>query len=411
MTTNAYSNNLNAYNGPKGNLADYNHASRLFVSSNLKFAPKTKYLYHTYFSIDPNVGNTIQALVEKYGIEIGLLVKMADLPKFQATVETRKKYNRTKHMQTAIQYQPVTITFHDDNHGVTTALLEAYYRYYYADAWYGDEAGAYNKAGDGDNTYKGRERNQFRYGLDNSLSVPFFRNIQISQLSRSQYTTYTLVNPIITNWEHDQVDSADNGTFMQNTITLQYEAVHYSRGSVEVGADGNPTGFGVAHYDTQPSPLNVPLASSIDTDLLANLNSPEYRDNDPNIDYDNGPLTYLSDAFNSLYSSISQITNVDNISGLQDIIIPKTRGAGGQQSVTTATSSKITSRSTNTSSSKSFDELSNNPEALDSLAKILFLADFLSNGGDGVNNLQSAWASLPATLKESYKKKVLEDAE
>ena len=92
---------------PKGTFGDYKHAARLYVDDAFRLAPKTKYLYHTYFAIDPNVGNTIQALVEKYGIEIGLLVKMADLPKFQATVETRKKYNRTKHMQTAMILQLV----------------------------------------------------------------------------------------------------------------------------------------------------------------------------------------------------------------------------------------------------------------------------------------------------------------
>ena len=409
MTTNAYSNNLNSYNGPKGNLADYNHASRLFLSNNLKFAPKTKYLFHTFFAIDPNVANTIQALIEKYGIEIGMLVKAADLPKFQATVETRKKYNRIKNMQTAIQYQPITITFHDDNHGVTTALLEAYYRYYYADAWYGNDAGAYNKAGDGDATYKGRERNQFRYGLDNNLSVPFFRNIQISQLSRSQFTTYTLVNPIITNWEHDQVESSDNGTFMQNTITLQYEAVHYSRGTVEAGDDGNPVGFGTVHYDTQPSPLAVPNATQEEVDLVANTNIEQYTNNDPNIDYDNGPLTYLPDAVNDLYTRISQVTNIDNIGGLADINIPKTRGAGGQQSVTKSSSSNITSNS-NTNSSLSVEDLTKNPAALDSLAKLLFLADFLSDGGAGINGLTAAWAALPITQREPYKKQILEEA-
>jgi hypothetical protein len=164
------------------------------------------------------------------------------------------------------------------------------------------------------------------------------------------------------------------------------------------------------HYDTQPSPLAVPNATQEDVDLTVNTNLQQYRNNDPNIDYDNGPLTYLTDAFNDLYTSISQVTNVDDIGGIADINIPKTRGAGGEQSVTRSSSSNITSR-TNTNSSLSVEDLNNNPEALDSLAKLLFLADFLSEGGAGINGLAAAWASLPITRRESYKKQILEEAE
>jgi len=114
--------------------------------------------------------------------------------------------------------------------------------------------------------------------------------------------------------------------------------------------------------------------------------------------------------FNDLYTSISQVTNVDDIGGIADINIPKTRGAGGEQSVTRSSSSNITSR-TNTNSSLSVEDLNNNPEALDSLAKLLFLADFLSEGGAGINGLAAAWASLPITRRESYKKQILEEAE
>ena len=44
----------------------------------------------------------------------------------------------------------------------------------------------------------------------------------------------------------------------QNNITVAYEAVHYSRGRVSAGSEGEPTGFGDAsHYDRQPSPISL----------------------------------------------------------------------------------------------------------------------------------------------------------
>ena len=131
---------------PKGNLGDYAHASRLFVTENQKLAPHQKFLYHCFFQMDPAAASILPDLKQKHELEIGMLVKSADLPRFSADVETKNKYNRKKNVQTAIKYNPITITFHDDNYGVTTALLEAYYRYYFADGNYKSIPGAYNKA-------------------------------------------------------------------------------------------------------------------------------------------------------------------------------------------------------------------------------------------------------------------------
>ena len=241
---------------PKGNLGDYAHASRLFVTENQKLAPHQKFLYHCFFQMDPAAASVLPDLKARHELEIGMLVKSVDLPKFSADVETKNKYNRKKNVQTAIKYNPVTITFHDDNYGVTTALLEAYYRYNFSDGNYKDVPGAFNKAGAGDSTYKGPGANQYSYGLDNGQTVPFFQNIQISQMARKAYTTYTLVNPIITDWQHDTLDSADGVTTTVNTISVMYESVFYSRGNVELGTNGRPKGFGdQAHYDVTPSML------------------------------------------------------------------------------------------------------------------------------------------------------------
>ena len=48
-TSNGFLDNLvNGILGPKGTMADWQHASRLYVDGNLKLAPKSKFLYHTY---------------------------------------------------------------------------------------------------------------------------------------------------------------------------------------------------------------------------------------------------------------------------------------------------------------------------------------------------------------------------
>jgi hypothetical protein len=331
---------------PKGNLGDYAHASRLFVTENQKLAPHQKFLYHCFFQMDPSAASVLPELKSKHELEIGMLVKSADLPKFSADIETKNKYNRKKNVQTAIKYNPVTITFHDDNYGVTTALLEAYYRYNFADGNYKEIPGAYNKAGAGDSTYKGAGANKYSYGLDNNQTVPFFQNIQISQMARKAFTTYTLVNPIISDWQHDTVDSSDGTTTMINTITVMYESVFYSRGNVETGANGNPKGFGnTAHYDITPSALNggglgdilgtasqlfgfITQGTGFNNPLQAGLAAAGLVSNLRNL----SPEGLRQEGFNVLTGAIGAASGID-VSGVSQTFFPKNGGKGGAESL------------------------------------------------------------------------------
>lgn len=97
-------------------------------------------------------------------------------------------------------------------------------------------------------------QNVFRYGLDNGSSVPFFSSIQIFQMSRRTYQSFTLINPKIVSWQHDKLDYSQGAETAQNEMSIIYEAVIYGVGAVK---NGNPTGFGTDFYDKQPSPLSI----------------------------------------------------------------------------------------------------------------------------------------------------------
>lgn len=458
-TSNGFLDNLiSGILGPKGNMADWQHARRLFIDGKLKLAPKQKFLFHVYFKLDPIVRTILPELADKHNLEIGMLVKSADLPKFTAQVETKNKYNRKKHVHTHITYDPINITFHDDNYGVTTALLEAYYRYYFADAAYGTIPGAYNKAGAGDNTYKGTGFNQFKYGLDNNITVPFFQSIEISQLARKSFTTYTIVNPIITAWQHDGVDSSDGNTTMQNSITVAYEAVHYNRGPVEAGAEGSPTGFGgPERYDKQPSPISLLGGGRLGIDGIFGAGADLY-------DYIAKGKTFKSpleaglaafqlvrsiegltseglreEGYRILTGSIGAATGTD-VSGVANSSFPKNNGTGGNNQTTTANSvsgggagsSTTTSTGPTATSSSSGNsgtaaggtggvasggvvlaqfsrqELLENPAALEAAAIQLYKRDYLTSGqSGGVNNYVQAWNALPDSRKQIYKDRAI----
>lgn len=227
-------------------LRDYKHASNLFVSGDLRLAPKTKFLYHVVFNIN---STALKALNFRYKHqnEINMLVKSAELPKFTLQTETLNQYNRKKVTNVKIDYQPVTLRFHDDNFGVVGQLWYNYYHYYYGDTSAADVPGAYNRTAMRNQSFiKGK------YGLDNGSSIPFFTSIDVYQLARKAYYKYKLINPMITAWNHDQLDSSSSSPAEQS-MTIAYESVGYESGQIK---DGRPQGFGQEHYDLTPSPYS-----------------------------------------------------------------------------------------------------------------------------------------------------------
>ena len=235
---------------PKGNVGDFQHAQRLYVDNAFRLAPKAKFLYFVNFNFTDSVLRNFPKIDQRHRAELNMLCKSVDLPQYTASVDTKNQYNRKKNIQTRIDYQPVNITMHDDNVGITTMLMEAYYRYYYRDGNISDITATYDPR----STYKESNGRTYRFGLDNDKMVPFFRNIKLYQFSRHDYTEYTLVNPMITQWGHDTMDQTDGQGVAENKMTLQYESVLYSRGAV---SEDSPATFATTHYDKTPSPLSV----------------------------------------------------------------------------------------------------------------------------------------------------------
>jgi hypothetical protein len=234
---------------PKGNLGDFRHASRLYVDNTFALAPRTKFLYHVYFDINPAALQAPQ-FKERHMEEAGLLVKTAELPKFNLDFVTKNQYNRKKLVYKMINYEPVTITMHDDNLGVINSMWALYFGYYSRDR-HNDASRAWPS-----DPYKSADIQQlFRYGLDSDRKdVPFFRSIQIFTMSRKRFNSYTLINPIITAWNHGNVDQSQGGSTMEGSMTIAYESVLYGTGEV---AENNPKGFANLRYDKTPSPLSI----------------------------------------------------------------------------------------------------------------------------------------------------------
>lgn len=267
-------------------LRDYTHASKTFRSNNYQYTPKLKFLFHTYFKINTLAyGRNVST-----GDNFGLLVKEVKLPSFSFDTTQLNQYNRKRIIQTKIKYDPITIAFHDDNGNLMKNLWQAYYNYYYTDgtipkvvfagargglpetqadaggqittaslANY-NERNLYNESitGNSDWGYNTAAAVQSQTGTD--VKPAFFENITVFGFNQHNFTAYTLINPIITQFNHDTYNYNEGSGIMQNTMTIDYETVVYNEGALDGQSPSNiVTGFGLeTNYDRRLSPIAMP---------------------------------------------------------------------------------------------------------------------------------------------------------
>ena len=225
------------------NVRDFRHASKTFVDGNYRLAPKHRFLFHCTFGINPGLGFSFSGSEQ---LEASFLVKSVDLPKYSYDLQTHNQYNRRRYTMNKINYEPVRLTFHDDNSDIIRNMWYAYYAYYNNDPNY-ESSGTYSLK----DTYSKMPNSARNWGLDRN-SGNFFSHIKIYSIYQKKYTEYWLVNPIIQSFEHDRHDYADSAGLLENQMTVQFETVKYRSGLV---AGDGPAGFGELHYDKTASPL------------------------------------------------------------------------------------------------------------------------------------------------------------
>lgn len=278
---------------------DYQHARILIESTNFDAAPKAKFLYHVVFGLTTEARTAFTFEEDNLKL-LSVLAKTVALPSYTASIDTINQYNRKKKYQTKIDYKDINISFYDDNAGVSRSLLESYYKYYFREAT--------KQLNDMD------PRDKFSltlpsYGLDNQRNRPFFEWIKIFQLAKHEWFCYTLVNPIISQWNHDELSYSEGAAIVENRITVGYEAVLYTNGTIK--RDSDPPNFGDRWYDQiSGNSTNSPANSreSIKVDVIDQENRIT--------DFEQLSSFVVSQQFNEVLPN--------QLSVLRDIFIPRT---------------------------------------------------------------------------------------
>lgn len=264
--------------GSQGDMRDYQHAARLFTDNFMRLSPKVEFLYHVYLDINPAAIRTPNPF---YGfntaearIETGMLVKNFNLPGVTINTETKNQYGKKTNIQTALQYNPVNLTFHDDNNGLIGGLWEQYFKSQYADSQFIDflqveptynsqttttstidlGVGGFGQGritGGTQTTTTSTVQTGLKFGFDNYKSVRFFNSIKLYQLSKKRFFEFTLINPMVQQWTPPTMNNSSSNP-AENQMTVIYEGVKYATGRI---TQETVKGFTALHYDGIPSPL------------------------------------------------------------------------------------------------------------------------------------------------------------
>jgi hypothetical protein len=269
-------------------LRDYTHASKTFTSNSFELKPRYKFLFHVSFTLNTDIPAIAKVVGSQEVTNLSYTVKTVDLPKYSVDTEVMNQYNRKRIVQTKINYDPVTLTFHDDSGDNVRNMWYNYYSYYYKDPSWNYLApnstnGSLGESGNKANGFGYNARdiyNNQRLGNvndwgfigesfnDGSSSAsgkpPFFRDIRIYGMDQHKFAEYVLINPIITAWAHDTYNYTEGAGTMQNSMTIAYETVKYYSGAIgNQRPDINVQGFAdPAHYDQTTSPISRPGSTS-----------------------------------------------------------------------------------------------------------------------------------------------------
>ena len=226
--------------------------------------PKPRFLFFVKFTISKSaLAANLSGLRDTLAysnIKDGIVfqIKQIDKPKFNINTETLHQYNKKRVIQTKIDYNSMTINFHDDVGNKVLKFWANYYEYYYGDGgrtttqdWSYDitDHDFYNGQKDGWG-YKGAF-----YG--GSHNMHFLESIQLYQFYGQKYTYIEFVRPIITIFDHDNSDYEEGREGTGIRMSFDYEGVIYNLEEQAItNTQANDFGFLSDYYDP-PSPDNV----------------------------------------------------------------------------------------------------------------------------------------------------------
>lgn len=241
-------------------LRDSRHAANAFGLNKSDLSngtPRHKFEFFVKINFNSQLADYVRAFFVDPAEQAILhtMIKSITMPSMQIETATLNQYNKKRISQTKINYNPISITFHDSVEGRTLRLWEMYYEYYFRDglapekllvgqskptsfldafvgAFTGENGAKAERVSEElgpDDTIKDRFNDNFGYNLARvGNSKYLISSIEIYQVHGGKWSRTDIIRPRVSGFTHDTLDYEDGSGLVEMKLDFDYEGVIYA---------------------------------------------------------------------------------------------------------------------------------------------------------------------------------------
>jgi len=218
--------------------------------------PLLAFQYYVRFYFDEDVldemfsndikANTLFASLDATDVpHLGPMLKNFTMPSMSIDTDVYNEYNRKRISQSKINFEPVTLTFHDVVNGVTSGIWQAYYMHYFNDGSPIDKTGAVKgdvvKTQEINPSGESVSEKSFGYNLPNLKNKRnLISRIEIFQIHAAKAQKTTLYNPRISKFDADTMTYEESRPVeVSYTMEYEYATFEFTLNMEDLGPDVN----------------------------------------------------------------------------------------------------------------------------------------------------------------------------
>lgn len=213
--------------------------------------PRFKFTYLVEFKINSRIAENPVTNLDRFLTDGKLFtqLKRIDHPKPEIKYETLRSYNKWIKVPTVVEFQGASMTFDDDSTSVVQSLWKEYLNFYSHLASVGENIGAgilsNLSSSNAINEYQFTDKltgQEMRAGMSRRHSLGmklkandmrhFFESIVIYDLGTEPdaINVYWFHRPVITVWDHENLDKEDRTGKVEVTANFEYESYYWTFG-------------------------------------------------------------------------------------------------------------------------------------------------------------------------------------
>lgn len=239
-------------------LRDSRHAANAYGLNKSDLSngtPRHKFEFFVKIKFNTQLNDFVRAFLKENDQDIvHTMIKTVTMPSMNIDTEVLNQYNKKRISQTRIDYNPISITFHDSVEGRTLRLWEMYYEYYFRDGLANEKinagtdkplsffdafVGAFTGTGGTTLTrnpseftndiIKDKFVDNYGYNLQRVGNQKYLiEAIEIYQIHGGKFSRTDIIRPRVTGFTHDTLDYEDSSGLVEMKLDFEYEGVVYA---------------------------------------------------------------------------------------------------------------------------------------------------------------------------------------